>query len=474
MTLVDLSRRLGRAMPPMLRSERRPSGAAPLGRARRGGFARGFVAMRHPNYRRYWFGQIGSLVGAWMQSVALPWLVLQLGGSPLQLGIVMAFMFGPSMVLAPLGGVLADRVDKRRTLLIVNAVAMLQATTLFVLAVTGVVEIWHVYLLALVAGFVNAIEMPVRQAFVAELVPRDDLVNAIALSSTAFNLSRVVGPAIAGVTIAAFGVATNFGINAISYLSVLYGVWRIRNADLNRIERPAQFPSIRASLGEGFRYARRTPTVLWPLVLLGGVAALAMNFQTLLPLYARDAVGLDSGGYGALFATMGAGSLAGSLTLAFATSQRPLVKLILGGGAAFLAFAFALGLVGSALPAFAIVVGIGFAQMMMVNTINVTVQNSVPDALRGRVMSLYVTVFAGSAPIGGLLAGSLAQAFGPGAAFSIGAAAASVVLIVVATRLRGARLPDLETLETVETVGAPAVGESAPVRPERREIRSAA
>jgi MFS family permease len=282
--------------------------------------------MRHPNYRRYWFGQIGSLIGAWMQSVALPWLVLQLGGSPLQLGMVMAFMFGPSLFLAPLGGVLADRVDKRRTLVVVNAVAMAQAASLFVLAATGAVEIWHVFVLALVAGFVNAVEMPVRQAFVAELVPRDDLVNAIALSSTSFNLSRVIGPAVAGVTIAAFGVASNFGINAVSYASVIAGLLLIRPELLHRAAAPERQPSIRASLAEGVRYAIATPTVLWPLVLLGGVAVMAMNFQTLLPLFAQNALGLDSAGYGALFATMGAGSLAGSLSLAYAGSRRPLLR----------------------------------------------------------------------------------------------------------------------------------------------------
>ena len=397
--------------------------------------------MRHPNYRRYWFGQVGSLVGAWMQSVALPWLVLQLGGSPLQLGLVMAFMFGPSMFLAPLGGVLADRVDKRRTLVAVNVVAMVQASSLFVLALTGVVEIWHVYLLALVAGFVNAVEMPVRQAFVAELVPREDLTNAIALSSTSFNLSRVVGPAVAGVTIAAFGVASNFGVNAVSYLSVIVGLLLIRGDEIHHVPRPAVFPSIRASLGEGIRYARSTPTVLWPLVLLGGMATLAMNFQTLLPIFSRDTLGLDSGGYGALFATMGAGSLIGSLTLAFGSSQRPMLRSILGGGAAFLVFAFILGFVRLPFVAFALAVGIGFASMLMVNTINVTIQNSIPDALRGRVMSLYVTVFAGSAPIGGLIAGAMAQAWGAAAAFSVGAVLASAVLVVVAWRLRGVRMP---------------------------------
>ncbi len=343
MTLTELPRRIRGAVPTMARSTRRPDRAASLPHARGGGLGRGLVAMRHPNYRRYWFGQIGSLIGVWMQSVALPWLVLSLGGTPLQLGLVMAFLFGPSMIVAPLGGVLADRVDKRRTLIIVNAVAMLQASVLFGLTATGGVEIWHVYALALVAGVVGAIEMPLRQAFVAELVPREDLVNAIALSSTSFNLSRVIGPAVAGVTIAVFGVASNFGVNALSYVSVIIGLLLVEPDRLYRARRPEVFPSVRASLAEGLRYAKRTPTVLWPLVLLGGVAALAMNFQTLLPLFSRDALGMDAGGYGALFAAIGVGSLAGSLGLAFMSNQRPMKRLILGGAAAFLVLTFALG-----------------------------------------------------------------------------------------------------------------------------------
>ena len=397
--------------------------------------------MRHRNYRIYWFGQIGSLVGAWMQSVALPWLVLELGGSPLQLGMVLALMFAPSMFLAPIGGVLADRVDKRRVLMIVNVVAMLQASLLFGLAATGYVEIWHVYLLALLAGFVNAVEMPVRQAFAAELVPSDDLVNAIALNSTSFNLSRVIGPAIAGVTIAAFGVAINFGINAVSYLFVLIALWMLDSGSMRHVARPDRFPSIRASLAEGVRYAIATPTVLWPLVLLGGMATFAMNFQTLLPLFTRDVLNLDSGGYGALFAAMGAGSLVGSLILAFATSQRPMLALILAGGAVFLVLELALGFVRSPAAAVPLVAGIGLASMLMVNTINVTIQNSVPDALRGRVMALYVTVFAGTAPLGGLLAGALAQAFGAAFAISMGAILAVSVLALVAWQLRTVRMP---------------------------------
>ena len=316
------------------------------------------------------------------------------------------------------------------------------------------VEIWHVYALALVAGVVGAIEMPLRQAFVAELVPREDLVNAIALSSTSFNLSRVIGPAVAGVTIAVFGVASNFGVNALSYVSVIIGLLLVEPDRLYRAKRPEVFPSVRASLVEGLRYARRTPTVLWPLVLLGGIAALAMNFQTLLPLFSRDALGMDAGGYGALFAAIGAGSLAGSLGLAFMSSQRPMKRLILGGAAAFLLLTFTLGFARSPAVAFPLVIGIGLTSMLMINTINVTIQNSVPDALRGRVMALYVTVFAGSAPIGGLLAGSLAQAFGAPVAFSIGAAAAAFVLALVAVKLRAPR----EERAVDRVVERPAVG----------------
>lgn len=428
-----------------------------------GGFRRGFSALRHRNYRFFWFGQIGSLIGAWMQSVTLPWLVLELGGSPLELGVALALQFAPSTVLAPIGGVLADRIDKRRTLMAVQAVAMLQAGTLFVLAVSGVVEIWHVFALALVAGFVNAVEMPVRQAFVAELVPHDDLVNAIALNSTSFNLARVVGPAVAGVAIAVFGVSFNFAANGVSYLGVLGALALMDIGQLRRIPRPAVQPSIRSSLAEGIGYAARTPTVLWPLVLLGGTAVFAMNFQTLMPLFARVTLELGSNGYGALFAAMGVGSLAGSLTLAFATSQRPLMRLILGGGAAFLALELALGLVRVPALAFPLVAAIGFSSMLMVNTINVTVQNAVPDELRGRVMSLYVMVFAGSAPLGGLFAGAAAQAFGPPAGFLLGASLASVVLGVAAWRML--RRPFVIPIRRA-ALQAPQAGQQEPQEPQ--------
>ncbi len=395
----------------------------------------GFSAVRHRNFRLYWIGQIVSLVGTWMQTVSQPWLVLLLGGTPIQLGLVLALQFAPSLALAPVGGVLADRIDKRRLLLVTQSVAALQAVALFALTFTHAIQIWHVMLLALALGFVNALDMPVRQSFAAELVPRDDLMNAITLNSASFNLARVIGPAVAGITLAFFGPAFNFAVNAISYLGVLVALRRMDPAAMLRIPPPAFRPSIRSSLAEGIRYALRTPTVLWPLVLLGGIGTFGMNFQTLLPLFAKFTLHLDADGFGALFAAMGLGSLIGSLSLAFLGSRRPLVWMIVGGASSFVIFESLLGLSRTAFAAFPVIVLVGLCSMLMVNSINVIVQRSVPDELRGRVMALYVTVFAGSTPIGGLIAGGVAQAWGPPAGFLLGAGVTTLFIGVVAWQL---------------------------------------
>ena len=394
-----------------------------------------FAALRYRNYRLYWFGQIVSLIGTWMQSVSLPWLVLLLGGKPILLGAVLALQFAPSMVLAPLGGVLADRVDKRRLLMVTQSVAMLQATAFFVLTYLNVIQIWQVMLLALGLGIVNAVDMPVRQSFAAELVPRADLINAIALNSASFNLARVLGPAVAGVTLALYGPAFNFASNAVSYLAVLIALARMDPSAILRAVRPEQWASVRSSLAEGIRYAVRTPTVLWPLVLLGGMSTFGMNFQTLIPIFAKFTLQLGPEGYGLLFAAMGLGSLIGSMSLAFVGGRRPLLRLILGGGLGFVVFEIALSFSRSPYAVYPSIALLGLSSMLMVNTINVIVQHSVPNELRGRVMALYVTVFAGTTPIGGVFAGGVAQLWGAPLAFQLGAALAGGVLALVAYEL---------------------------------------
>ena len=416
-------------------------------RAALGGLKRGFAALGIRNYRLYWTGQVVSLVGTWMQQVSLPWLVLALGGSPIQLGFVAVLQFGPAMVLAPFGGVVADRIDKRQALIATQVAAAGQAFVLFLLTATGIVEIWMVLTMALWLGLVNAVDMPIRQSMAADLVPRHMLANAIALNSMAFNSARVVGPALAGVIIAAgtamtgsatSGVAVNLAINTFTYSGVLIGLVRMNPREIRRHEQPDVHPAVLDSLREGLRYSVRTPLVLWSLVLLAGIAAFGFNFQILLPLFASRDLGLDASAYGALFAAMGVGSLAGSLTLAFMRQRRAL-PLMFVGGIVFSVLLVGISVSRSVWIAGPLVLGAGYFSMLMINTINATVQANVSDELRGRVMALYVTVFAGSAPLGGLFAGAVAEAFGTPAAFLVGAVLSAVTLGVVAVGLRGAR-----------------------------------
>lgn len=415
-------------------------------KGRESGLRRGFAALGVRNYRLYWSGQVVSLIGTWMHQVSLPWLVLALGGSAIQLGLVAVLQFGPSVVLAPFGGVFADRIDKRRALIATQVAAAAQAFVLFVLTATGIVEIPMVLAMAFVLGVINAVDMPVRQALAAELVPRHLLANAIALNSMAFNSARVVGPAVAGVIIAVgaaltgsdtVGVATNLAINTVTYAGVLTGLLRMNPREIRRPRQPQRHPPVLHSLAEGVSYAVRTPLVLWSLVLLGGIAAFGFNFQILLPLFSTEVLDLGADGYGLLYAGMGVGALAGSLTLAY-MRQRRAIALMLGGGLVFALLLVGIGLSREVWIAAPLVLLSGYSSMLMINTINATVQANVTDALRGRVMSFYVTVFAGSAPLGGLFAGAVAEAWGSPAAFLIGSAISLVVLVVVALGLRSA------------------------------------
>jgi len=410
------------------------------------GLRRGFVALGVRNYRLYWSGQVVSLIGSWMQQVSLPWLVLVLGGSPIQLGLVAVLQFGPAMVLAPFGGVFADRIDKRRALIATQIASAVQAFVLFVLTATGVVQIPMVYAMAFVLGVITAVDMPVRQALASDLVPRHMLANAIALNSMAFNSARVVGPAVAGIIIAigtaltgsdTAGVAINLGINTVTYSGVLTGLLRMNPREIRRAKQPERHPPVLHSLVEGVAYSVRTPLVLWCLVLLGGIAAFGFNFQILLPLFSTEVLNLGAEGYGLLYAGMGVGALAGSLTLAYMRQRRAIV-LMLSGGIAFALLLVGIGLSRNVWIAAVLVLLAGYASMLMINTINATVQANVTDALRGRVMSLYVTVFAGSAPLGGLFAGAVAEAWGTPAAFFAGSAISVLVLVVVALGLRAA------------------------------------
>lgn len=410
------------------------------------GLGRGFAALGVRNFRLYWIGQGISRIGTWMQQISLPWLVLALGGSPIQLGIVAALEFVPALVLAPFGGVFVDRLDKRRTLLVTQSLATVQVIVLLALTVSGVISIPLVMFLSLALGVVNALDMPVRQALAADLVPRELLPNAIALNSMAFNGARVIGPALGGVIIAlgvtligstTGGIAFNFGVNAVSYAAVIYSLALMDPAHIRRMERPVERVPVLHSLGEGIGFVWRSPTILWALVLLGLVATFGLNFRILLPLFAQNELGLDADGYGLLYACTGLGSLVGALSLAYMRQRRALV-LMLGGGLLFGLLTMGLSGTRALLPAIPFALGAGLTSMLMINTVNATIQANVTDAIRGRVMSLYVTVFAGTSPIGGIFAGAVAERWDAPVAFFLGGLISVGAVFVVGWQWRRA------------------------------------
>ena len=395
------------------------------------------ASLAHRNFRLFFGGQLVSLVGTWMQTVAQGWLVLTLTNDPLALGIVTACQFLPVLAFGLFGGVIADALPKRPTLMVTQVVALALALTLGILVVADLVQVWMVYLLALGLGFVNAVEMPVRQSFVVEMVGRADVANAVALNSAVFNGARVVGPAVAGLVIGAVGIAACFFLNAASFLAALVAYLLMRDSELLAAPRIAVARSARgvaAQISEGLRYVRETPTIRLALVTLGIVATAGMNFSVLVPVYARDVLGGDAATYGFLMAATGVGSL--SCALMIAAGLRPTLALLVAGAAVLGLSLVALAAIRTELVALPVMLLLGWAVIAIAATTNTIIQMIVPDHLRGRVMSIYTTVFAGSSPIGGLIAGAIAAAAGVAAALLVGGAVAISAAAVAGLRVR--------------------------------------
>ncbi|ACA59022.1 MFS transporter [Candidatus Desulforudis audaxviator] len=381
--------------------------------------ARPLAALRHRNFRIYWLGQAVSLVGTWIQNVALAWLVLELTGSPLLLGLVGAAQFTPILLFSLLGGVIADRMAKRRLIIGTQSVLMLVAYTLGFLTVTGLVQYWHVLLLAVVVGLANAMDIPARQSFLIELAGREDLMNAIALHSSIFNVARFVGPAAGGLLIAGFSLPVCFFVNGLSFTAVLASLFMIRTAGPPPADRT--FTKVWPEIGEGFNYIRSTPTVLYPIILMAVLSLFTFNFNVLVPVYAREVLHQEAQGFGFLMAAHGLGSLGGAFYLAMISHRGPRAEVLLGGALgvclAHLALAFT-GWFWLALPVLALG---GLSMMVFAGLVNTTVQLAAPDRLRGRVMSVYSLVFLGMMPLGNLMAGAVAHHWDAPAAFGFGA-----------------------------------------------------
>jgi MFS family permease len=375
---------------------------------------RALTAFRHRNYRLFFGGQAISLIGTWMQQVAQAWLVLTItNGDPLWLGVVAAAQFLPVMILGLFAGILADVLPKRQTLLAVQVVMMALAAVLAVLTATGLVQVWMIVLLAILLGCANAVDMPVRQSFAYEMVGPRDVGNAVALNSAMFNGARVAGPAIAGLTIGVFGIATAFAINAASFLAVIVGLWLMRDDELRLprlVPRPRSVREVFVNLAEGLRFVRDTPVVLLAVTVVGLVATVGMNFTVLIPPLAANVLHSDAAGYGFLMTASGLGALGAAVALVIGGRPHP---VRIAGGALVLGVASVLLSVSTSFPlSLALMIPIGAGGITMAATANATIQLAVPDGLRGRVMSVYTTVFAGSVPIGGIAAGALASAAG--------------------------------------------------------------
>ena len=362
-------------------------------------------AFRNPGYRTFWIGAFVSNIGAWMQNVAQGWLVLELTDSAFMLGLVGFAGSLPWLVLLLVGGVYADRLDRRRLLIRANLGMMACAAILTALTWTGAVRIWHVFALSLASGSAIALAAPAFQAFLFDLVDRRDLQNAIALNSAQFNLSRIVGPSLAGLTLGVIGLAGCFGVNTLSYLGAIAALMLIRVAS-----RPVPAPApVWDSIVEGFGYVRERPRIQALLSIAALISLLAMPYATLLPIVVRDGLGLDASGLGWLFAVGGGGAVCGALSIAFPHLLPSRGPWLLGCAIATGLATMTLGLARSPLAAAIALVAIGFSATSAVALTNTLLQELVDDAMRGRVLSMFGLAFMGTFPVANLLAGTLAE-----------------------------------------------------------------
>ena len=388
----------------------------------------GLRALGHRDFRLFWCGQLVSLIGTWMQSVGQAWLVLELTNSPFRLGLIGALQFGPILLFSFLSGAISDRVRKRRLLLGTQTALMLQAFTLAILVWSGRVQFWHVAVLAALYGLATTLDMPSRQAYIAHLVPRGDLMNAIALNSAVFNGARVVGPAIAGLLVARYGTAAAFVMNGASFIAVIAALAAIRTEG---VPSPRRGIGLRAEIAEGVRYAAGTPRVALVMGLLTVVGLFLVNMNVLVPLIARDVLHEGAHGFGLLMASLGLGAVTGALAVAVLSVGRPRLGMVVGPALAAAGLLLLLSAARHFGTTAAVLVALGFAQIVFMTTCNTTVQIAVPDELRGRVMGLYALVFAGMTPIGALIMGTVAEHWGVSRACAVGGATGLLLILAL-------------------------------------------
>ena len=368
------------------------------------------ISLRNRNYRLFFFGQTASLVGTWMQVVAMSWLVYHLTNSALLLGLVGFFSQIPAFFIAPFAGVFIDRWNKHRILVITQILSMLQALALAVLTLTGAINIWHIVALSLSLGFINAFDMPARQAFVVEMVEkRCDMANAIALNSAIVNVSRLIGPAVAGILVALVGEGYCFLINAISFMAVIVALLAMK---IKKFQPASSGKNVLHEVKEGFRYAFGSTPIRWLLILLGIISIAGMPYAVLMPIFAKDILKGSSYTLGFLMASSGVGALIGGIYLAARKTVLGLGKILAAAAAIFGAGLIFFGISKTLWLSLAMMVFTGFGMLINIAAVNTILQTITEDDKRGRVMSFYTMAFIGLTPIGNLLAGILAESIG--------------------------------------------------------------
>jgi MFS family permease len=386
-----------------------------------------FAALAIRNYRLFFAGQVVSNTGTWMQRIAQDWLVLQITNSPLAVGITTALQFLPMLLFGLWGGLIVDRYPKRRLLLITQSVMGVLAVMLAVLTLAGVVQVWQVYLIALGLGLATVVDNPARQTFVNEMVPKRLIRNAVSLNSGNFQLARMLGPAAAGVLISLVGIGWAFALNAVSFVAVLVALLLMRTRELIRMPLAERGPG---QLREGLRYVRRTPALLWPIVLVFFVGTFGYNFAIILSAYTKDIFNSGADVYGLLNTAMAAGSVVGALVAARRTTAT-LSVLFLSAAAVGLGL-MVLGLTPWFIPFVIVLVIIGFTSVTFNTLGNSSVQLASDPELRGRVMSLYMLVFMGGTPLGSLLVGWITEQWGAPIALIISGGVCMVAAAIAA------------------------------------------
>jgi MFS family permease len=392
---------------------------------------------RHRNYRLFFTGQMISVSGTWMQNVALAWLVVELTHSPIAVGALAFCRFIPFTIFGLFAGVVADRIDNRRLVIGTQATSMGFAAVLAVLVLTGSETLWLVYALAFLSSTALVFDAPGRQALTFQMVGRQELPNAVALNASLFNGSRVVGPALAGVIIAAFGVGVCFAINAISFLAVLTSLLMMREEELVPVERAETPPTVFRGIREGLGYVRRSPQMRLVLAVVTVVSTVGFNFHVILPLLASETLNAGPEVFGILSACFGAGALLGAL-LSASLGRASWKVLVLGTGGFSVAL-LALVPVESVAPAAFLLFVTGTCFTLWTSNANSILQLNAPDHLRGRIVSLYLWAFAGLAPVGGLLAGWLTDVGGTPLAFAVAGGTGLLMTIAAADELRKRR-----------------------------------